>query len=83
MSFHRSTHVLLSETDADRLRPRRIGYWAHMRDLLPEEEAVGSDDPEAQTEAIMQESEERTASRDAAPGSRVEHRTSDEATPPA
>ncbi|WP_028651868.1 hypothetical protein [Nocardioides halotolerans] len=29
-------------------------------DLLPEEQAAGSDDPEAQAEAILQESDERT-----------------------
>jgi hypothetical protein len=51
-------------------------------DLLPEEEAAGSDDPRAQAEAILAESEERVASRDTAPGTHVEHRSSDEATPP-
>ena len=30
------------------------------RELLPEELAAGSDDPEAQSEAILEESEERT-----------------------
>jgi hypothetical protein len=53
-----------------------------MRDLLPEEAAAGSDDEEAQVEAIMEDSEARTSDRDAAPGSVVEHRTSNEATPP-
>ncbi len=48
--------------------------------LLPEEQAVGSENPEAQARAILEESDERTASRDAAPDSRVEHRTSDEVT---
>jgi hypothetical protein len=47
-------------------------------ELLPEEEAVGSDDPEAQAEAILAESDERQADRDAAPGTVLEHRTSDE-----
>jgi hypothetical protein len=51
--------------------------------LLPEEEAAGSDDPRAQAEAILAESEQRIASRHAAPGSFVERRRSDEATPPA
>ncbi len=51
-------------------------------ELLPEELAAGSDDPEAQAEAILEESDERTLDRDAAPSSYVEHRTSDEATPP-
>jgi hypothetical protein len=54
-----------------------------MRDLLPEEESAGSDDEQAQVETIMEDSEMRTADREAAPGSRVERRTSDEATPPA
>jgi len=54
-----------------------------MRDLLPEEDAAGSDDPEAQTEAILEESDVRTQTRDAVSGTRFEHRTSDEATPPA
>ena len=51
--------------------------------LLPEEDAVGSDSPREQAEAILAESDARAADRDAAPGSFVEHRTSDEATPPA
>lgn len=51
--------------------------------LLPEEDEVGSDAPRAQAEAILEESDERSADREAAPGSMVEHRTSDEATPPA
>lgn len=36
-----------------------------------------------QQEIILEESEVRAADRDAAPDSFVEHRTSDEATPPA
>lgn len=52
-------------------------------ELLPEEMAAGSDNPEAQAEAILEESDERQEDRSAAPGSVVEHRTSDEATPPA
>jgi SAM-dependent methyltransferase len=50
--------------------------------LLPEEDEVGSDAPRAQAEAILEDSDERSADREAAPGSMVEHRTSDEATPP-
>lgn len=53
---------------------------ADRADLLPEEQAAGSEDPRAQAEAILEESDERTTSRDAAPDSRVEHRTSDEVT---
>ena len=51
-------------------------------ELLPEEQAVGSDDPEAQAEAILEESDQRRASRDNAPDSKVEHRSSEEVTPP-
>ena len=51
-------------------------------ELTAEEKAAGSDDPLAQADAILEESEERIASRDAAPGTHVEHRTSEEATPP-
>lgn len=32
----------------------------HREHLLPEEEAVGSDDPESQARAILEESEDRT-----------------------
>jgi hypothetical protein len=40
-------------------------------ELLPEETTVGSDDPEAQAEAILAESDERQLDRDAAPGDQV------------
>jgi hypothetical protein len=33
-------------------------------ELLPEEQAVGSDDPEAQARTILEESDERTADPD-------------------
>jgi hypothetical protein len=52
-------------------------------ELLPEERKAGSDDPEAQAAAIIAESDERVLDRDAAPGTRLEERGSDEATPPA
>jgi len=51
-------------------------------DLLPEERAAGSDDPRAQAEEILIESDLRTDDLDAAPDSFVEHRTSTEATAP-
>jgi hypothetical protein len=51
-------------------------------ELLPEERAVGSDNAEAQAEAILADSEQRIASRDAAPGTHLEHRSSEDATPP-
>ena len=55
---------------------------ASRSELLAEEKAADSDDPEAQARAILAESEERIASRTAAPGTHLERRTSDEATPP-
>ncbi len=60
------------DVDAERVADRA--------ELLPEEQQAGSDDPEAQARAILAESDERSASRAAAPDSRVEHRTSDEVT---
>lgn len=53
---------------------------ADRAELLPEEQAAGSEDPRRQAEAILGESDERVASRDAAPDSRVEHRTSEDVT---
>lgn len=51
-------------------------------ELSAEEKAAGSDDPQAQAEAILAESEERIVAPDSAPGANVEHRTSEETTPP-
>jgi hypothetical protein len=51
-------------------------------ELLPEEQRAGSDDPEAQAEAILEDSEARTMDRDAAPGTHLEQRTSEDVTPP-
>jgi hypothetical protein len=50
---------------------------ARAANLLPEERAAGSDDPETQAEAILEDSDRRAADRDAAPGTVVEHRRSD------
>jgi hypothetical protein len=47
--------------------------------LLPEEQAVGSTDPEAQAAAILADSDVREKDRQAAPDSFVEHRTSEQA----
>ena len=47
--------------------------------LLPEEERVGSDDPRAQAEAILADSDAREQYRETAPHLRSEHRTSEEA----
>ncbi|MET0729376.1 MAG: hypothetical protein ABWZ76_13865 [Acidimicrobiales bacterium] len=63
-----------SAVDAERTASRA--------ELLPEEKVVGSEDPDAQAEAILAESDERTESRTAAPSTHLEHRTSEDATPP-
>jgi hypothetical protein len=53
---------------------------ARAEDLLPEEQEAGSDDPQAQAEAILEDSDARAEDR--TPARFVEHRTSDEATEP-
>ena len=45
-------------------------------DLLPEEVAAGSADPEAQAAAILADSDAREADLEAAPNTVLEHRTS-------
>nr|BFE62733.1 hypothetical protein GCM10020063_072590 [Dactylosporangium thailandense] len=57
--------------DDERIRERA--------DLLPEELAAGSDDPKAQAEAVLKDSDDRESYRETAPDLRIEHRTSDEA----
>ena len=49
--------------------------------LLPEEAAAGSDNPEAQAAAVLEESEERTLERDAELDD-AEHRHSEDTVPP-
>ncbi|WP_432986813.1 hypothetical protein [Dactylosporangium sp. CA-233914] len=49
-------------------------------DLLPEELAAGSDDPRAQAEAVLRDSDDREQYRETAPDLRIEHRTAAEAT---
>jgi hypothetical protein len=52
-------------------------------DLLPEERSAGgSDDPGAQAEAILAESDEREADLAAAPSTVLEHRTSEQTVTP-
>ena len=46
--------------------------------LLPEEIEAGSDDPFAQAEAILEESDEREDDRVDPPGQPVEHRRSED-----
>ncbi|WP_262284661.1 hypothetical protein [Micromonospora sp. MA102] len=62
------------QSDQDRIESR-----AH---LLPEEAAVGSEDPEAQADAILTESDIREEDRNAAPDTVLEHRTSDQTVTP-
>jgi hypothetical protein len=51
-------------------------------DLLPEELAVGSDDPQAQARAILGDSDIREADPEGAPDSFIERRTSEETVMP-
>lgn len=47
-------------------------------ELLPEEQAVGSDDPHGQAEAILADSETRTEVPNAAPTTALERRSSED-----
>ena len=47
--------------------------------LLPEEDRVGSDDPEAQADALLTDSDQRERYEESTPDLRIEHRTGDEA----
>jgi hypothetical protein len=49
---------------------------------IPEEAAVGADDPDEQARAILEDSDVRQSDRDAAPGKVVEHRTSEDTVEP-
>ncbi|MDG6104500.1 hypothetical protein Daura_07995 [Dactylosporangium aurantiacum] len=48
-------------------------------ELLPEELTAGSDDPKAQAEALLQDSDDREHYRESSPDLRIDHRTSTEA----
>lgn len=61
--------------DQERVRHRA-------NDLLPEERAAGSDDPEGEAAAILADSDEREDHPGAAPDTVLEHRTSADATDP-
>ncbi|MET0420453.1 MAG: hypothetical protein ABW073_01995 [Acidimicrobiia bacterium] len=56
--------------------PQRVQSRADQ--LTADELKVGSDDPEAQAEEILLESDERTDNRVSPPGQPVEHRTSED-----
>lgn len=62
----------MDESDERRVHTRA-------ENLLPEERAVGSEDPEAQAEAILADSEERTEHPGAAPDTVLEQRSSQDA----
>ncbi|QGN47191.1 hypothetical protein GKC29_10235 [Micromonospora sp. WMMC415] len=63
----------------ERSDQERIESRAH---LLPEEASVGSDNPDAQADAILAESDIREADRNAAPDTVLEQRTSDQTVTP-
>lgn len=58
--------TLPPDGDDDEVQARHVASRA---ELLPEERAAGSEDPQAQAEAILAESEERTEHPDTDPGS--------------
>jgi hypothetical protein len=60
--------------------PQRVERRAD--ELLPEEQRVGSDDPVAQAEGILAESDERTLTRGDPTGTPLEHRRSEETVDP-
>jgi hypothetical protein len=60
--------------------PKRVQSRAHA--LLPEERKGGSDDPSAQAEEILAESDARTEDRLLPPGKPVEHRHSEDTVEP-
>ena len=60
--------------------PKRVQRRAES--LLPEERSVGSDDPEAQAEEILAESDARMDGRASPPGKSIEHRTSEDTVEP-
>jgi hypothetical protein len=51
-------------------------------ELLPEELSAGSADPDAQAQAILEDSDERSGDQSARQAATVEHRTSEDATEP-
>lgn len=67
----------MSAESSDRRQVERRAEY-----LLPEERAAGSEDPLAQAEAILTDSDRRTAGLPTGPGSYVEHRTSEQTVTP-
>ena len=52
----------------------------HRAQLLPEESAAGSEDPEAQAREVLRDSDLRTELPESAPDTFIERRSSDETT---
>jgi hypothetical protein len=71
---HMSDDNFTADVDDDRVATRA--------QLVGKEHDVGSDDPTAQARTILEDSELRTVDREAAPGSFVEHRRSEDTVPP-
>lgn len=65
----------MSEPESERVE-RRAEH------LLPEERAAGTDDAEAQAEAILDDSDAREDYAETAPGLRIHHRTTEETVEP-
>jgi hypothetical protein len=55
---------------------------ARRAELLDEERVAGTDDPVAQAQVILEDSETRTLDRGAAPGGVAEHRRSEDTVEP-
>ncbi len=72
-------YVIAMTTSHDPSDQERIESRAH---LLPEEAAAGSDDAQAQADAILAESDIREADQNAAPDTVLEHRTSEQTVTP-
>jgi len=64
--------------DADRDDETQAHHVASRAHLLPEEQAVGSDDPQKQAKVILEESEERTEHPDPDASSQSRRQSSDE-----
>ena len=64
----------------DQPDPKRVQRRAES--LLPEEQSAGSDDPSAQAEEILAESDARAEGHPLPPGTAIEHRTSEDTVEP-
>jgi hypothetical protein len=74
--------VVPDEPDAVSGQPDAARVRSRADALLPEEKEAGSENPYAQAEEILAESDERTEDRIAPPGKPVEHRHSEDTVEP-